>query len=661
MSRFVYALLTVAVAATTVLGVTDGIFLKFSSAGSLGLNRLTLHYLSNGDSVVLEDAQAKVSAVFSPDGNRIAYCQEYLTPRFRERHNKLLVMDINGSGRKLVLEGFRGNGRVHWAMDGMFYWEDYNGVYRTDSSGTAIDTVHRTRGNVPIPDGSGGYVDPSNGSWQISADGAKAIGTGLAHHANDSARSWAQLAIDLTTGEEWSPWAPCQGGVSPSGSLMSVSKFRHTIYRFASWDLAYQEYYGADSVKYGDTYDGCFSGPYEGTGLCPDYDTVVWIGVDLDLMFGVQQTYGRIPEILEPRFAGSCDHVFMFDTRNPRSELSGGSWLYDLSTHMYTKVAPLDCSIQDYYHTEVRPQRPTGIYPPVAYLAVDSNGTASPPATVVLFSTDAMTGPPILSSLPPWLTVTPSVLSPTEYQLTCSLHASALPDTDHCEDTVYVEIAGSARVLALLVVASIQGPTVSGPIVIHSPQGGEVYEVGDTILVEFSSDPVLVPGTLISLSVDAGEGYWLMTPQESYATGSHVTFAYCIPPELRGPGGTTLSTVSDQCIVRVSNYPNGYETESGAFAISAAASAGGPARVRVVAAGLSAIGRAWGPGIQLYVVSPQCGAACLLDLNGRVMHTFTLLKGRQLVTVPLANPGRCLLEATYGEGESRTVQVAIRQ
>lgn len=616
---------------------------------------MTLHYLSTGDSLILETARARRSATFSPDGKRIAYFVGETADS--KAKNQLYTSNIDGSNRK-KLKGNIGHtySGIRWATNGFIYWHGPRASYRIPENGGSSETVHTMEQNTPTP--KGGTVDPSNSSWQFSADGSRSIGTGQRYKPDGGKAGWAQLAINQVTGEQFSPIAPCQGSISPDGEIVSASHAGHRVYRFSYWDIAYKEYFDAEGNKVGDTFDGCTKGEYKDHGICPDYDTVLWIGPDLNTMFSIGSSWSDNPEIGSPRFSSSTGDIFMFTTRKPVNEQSNGSWLYDFTTHEYTKVGPAGSDIQDYYHTEITVDRSAGISPSVVHLSVDETGTASSPVTVSLYSPDPMSGPPTISEVPAWLTVTADVSSDNEYLLECAVLESAVPEAGSYEAAVSIVPPGATESIGLTVVLNVKEASAAAPIVIHRPRGGETFTIGDTIHVEFTSDTTEILGTLLSLSVDGGKSFWLMTEEDSYESGENVTFDYVIPSQLVGNSGTPQSVVSDQCLVMVSNYPEGHETQSGRFTITEPSGSSRPAAHRGdQVRELTAIGRGFGSGIQVIVGAPSPGTARLLDLGGRLVHSFTLAPGHQLVTLPSVKVGRYVLEASYANGQKARISI----
>ncbi|MBD3243156.1 MAG: hypothetical protein GF331_21370, partial [Chitinivibrionales bacterium] len=73
MIRRLAPILFVLAATVSTPAVDSGMVVILNDAGAAGFSRMTLHYLSTGDSLVLETAGVRQSAAFSPDGRKIAY------------------------------------------------------------------------------------------------------------------------------------------------------------------------------------------------------------------------------------------------------------------------------------------------------------------------------------------------------------------------------------------------------------------------------------------------------------------------------------------------------------------------------------------------------------------------------------------------------------
>ena len=81
--------------------VDSGMVVILNDAGSAGFERMTLHYLSTGDSLVLEAAGVRQSAAFSPDGRKIAYFKGIIDQWDRTR-NELYTINVDGSDRTFL-------------------------------------------------------------------------------------------------------------------------------------------------------------------------------------------------------------------------------------------------------------------------------------------------------------------------------------------------------------------------------------------------------------------------------------------------------------------------------------------------------------------------------------------------------------------------------
>jgi len=622
-------------------------------AGDASGNVIEVKYLSTGKTVTIQNGAAN-GPCFSPDGRKIAFFNRTLRDGKSKRH-RLYTVNIDGSDRRRLHDEYLytiHNG-AQWSTDGYIYWTGWGCVSGGDGGliakapkdGGSPVLAHDIIGGVSTPTGT--TVDGGTGSFQMSLDGLRTTVTAQHREPDGSKAGWAQLCTRMDTHEEFSPWRPCQGGISPDGQILSVSFAGHRAYRFTRWPNPYVEY-GTDG-EWGNTYDGC-PGHYD--NMCPDYDTVIHLGADLKEMFQLEGGMG--PEISSPRFSNSDNDIFIFGTSEKlRDERAGGAWLFELSTGEYTKVAPLDTDILDYYRTEITLSTPVVLAPQFTLFYVDTNGTLPGAKTVTLSSTTDMSGEPAVSGIPDWLNVDITRVSAREYTLACTVVGTAIPDSGWFEDSISVTPNGSNESLQMLVTLYVEvHPDL--PITIANPLAGQMCRVGDTLRVEYSADSILIPGTLISLSVDAGDSWIQMHDDASWETGSNKVLEYVIPSTIDG-----RSLVSDQCLVLISRYPDGNETYSGVFSITEStgtyqnkrresASARCALRVALKRSASAAV---------LTVTSPTSGTARLIDLQGRTAHAFRLVEGAQGIRLPSLKAGRYLLEISYASGARKTVVV----
>lgn len=91
------------------------------------------------------------------------------------------------------------------------------------------------------------------------------------------------------------------------------------------------------------------------------------------------------------------------------------------------------------------------------------------------------------------------------------------------------------------------------PVTILSPNGGEVYKVGEEITVEWEWDTTIHGGAAVWFSADSGDTYKILSSSGSipaYTPGTNRgTFSWTIPESMLGE-----STVSDQCMIKVWEY-----------------------------------------------------------------------------------------------------------
>lgn len=633
---------------------------KVSSGGKLEGFSFELKYLSSGKTTMLESAPSK-SVQFSLDGQKVVFFHRRLDSNGRPLQ-ELYTMNIDGTGRTKILNSIlnKNDSGLRWATDGYIYWASPNvGTYRIvrcpatgDASNYEIVHTLSDRVNTPI----GTTVEAATGSFQLSRDGTRATMTAPHKNSGGGKAGWAQFNVDLATGKDFSAVKPCQGGISPSGELLSVSQAGHRQYRIIRWPNTFVDY-GSD----GNTYSGCavtggqYNKPY---GLCPDYEMVINAGPDLNAMFNIGDSWSDNPEISDPRFSSSSDDVFIFSTSKPANEQSGGSWLYQLSTGEYTKVAPIGTDIADYFPQEITLTSDYKITPAFLQITVNTAADAPVPEELSLTSQNDMAGEPAMSGVPSWMTVTTTRVSSREYSLTCAANMDALPGDGTYEATLTVTPDGSSQALSVSASLVVESALYS-PITIANPKEGQVYHVGDTLRVEFSADPTVITGTLISISVDGGKSWWPITAEDSYETGLDQVLEYTIPAELSNPLGTPQSAVSDQCIVMVSNYPEGYETQTGMFSIAANESLAGrrgrPSPLKQLRVSVSKVSGK----TTLTITAPSHGTARLVNVHGRTVERFYFGEGRRRhVELGSLKPGRYVLSAEYGSGkrETRAIQ-----
>lgn len=636
--------------------VDSGMVLLYQDVpgGKFGGGKIMVKYLSTGKVVTIQNGGA-AHAVFSDDGRRIAFGYTGLKSGGRYTRCEKATINVDGSDRRFVYAfGYGGANafRHEWCSNGYLYLpmtvDDTSRIVRIPENGGDIEVVHTFGEGVYSPEDSS-WVAPGGGSFHMSRDGRRYAATSRRTEADGSYGGYAQFAVDLETHEEFSPWRPCQGSISGDGQILSVSSHAHRAYRFARWPVPYQEF--GTNGEWGNTYAGCEAGPYDELEVCPSYDTVVHTGFDLRDMFDMGE---NIPEQQEPQFSNCTNDIFMFGiSEKITDERVGGAWLYQFSTHEYTKVAPIHTQITGYCPTEHTFSTPYVLAPGYTLFYVDTTGALPGAKPVTLSSAEDMPGAPTLSNVPAWLNVEVSRVSAREYTLACTVVGNPRPDVGTYPDTMYVTPGGSTEPLQMLVTLLVdEHPEL--PIMIATPRDGQVYRVGDTLRVEYSADSTLMSGTRISLSVDAGDTWVQMHSDAAWETGSNQELKYAIPSSVEG-----RSLVSEQCLVMISGYPDGYETYSGVFSIVGSATSSTHERREPTSAQHAlrvALKRSASVPV-LTVTSPTSGVARLIDLRGRTVRSFTLAEGAQGVGLPSLQAGRYLLEISLATGIWRTVVV----
>lgn len=106
-----------------------------------------------------------------------------------------------------------------------------------------------------------------------------------------------------------------------------------------------------------------------------------------------------------------------------------------------------------------------------------------------------------------------------------------------------------------------------------SPLGGERFAVGDSLVATWQAASS-VNAVVLYASFNGGDGWTLLSTSGAIFNGTSLwgRLAWRIPPTVRDPSsGTTVSTASTECIVRVAEYNQTYVDESNApFTIGAA-------------------------------------------------------------------------------------------
>jgi hypothetical protein len=97
--------------------------------------------------------------------------------------------------------------------------------------------------------------------------------------------------------------------------------------------------------------------------------------------------------------------------------------------------------------------------------------------------------------------------------------------------------------------------STAGFIRILYPNGGEIYHIGDTMVIGLcTSDAFLFDDHFIQLSLDCGKTYH---PLITFRSGDDLYDLWKIPPIWRSAdehGVTQVAAVSDSCLLQVSDY-----------------------------------------------------------------------------------------------------------
>lgn len=615
-------------------------------AGYEGSGNLVIRHLSTGDSIVLQDGGVR-AAVFSPNGQKVAYWDG----------SGIHTVNVDGTERQLVTSD--GSAEMAWCTNGYIYFHESGStaIPRVPEDGGAVEIVHTASGNLTAYDGS--IIHPEYNDLDISLDGSRGVATVLRSDIpGREYGAYCQRAIDFSTGEEYSFLGPCQGSISPDGSMITASGLMHSILRAVPWRQPVVEY-GLDGA-WGNTYDGCeeYGSPYalgaDSMFHCPAYVDVFLLGYEVAILYNLDPhpstwnvNWQDVVQVGQPHWASTDQDVFLFYAHANTSDAADGSYLYQISTREYTRMGDLPTYALDYFPAELTGDALAFACSPSSIgFDYEPGGTVPAARNVSLTSVDAMSGAPSLSGAPNWLQVTATAVNATEYTLVNTLVADSMPGEGTYNATVTVTPSGSATTLTYAVSLSVAVPVPS--IVIHEPTSSASLVVGDTLRVRYSTDET-VSGTIVSLSTDAGETLKQLHTGESWGAGDNVLLEYVIQADDLGPG----VTVATECLVQVSRYPDGLNTFSGLFTISSAnSSAAARSRAAARAGALKASISRTVTGTSLRIESPSRGTLRLFDMYGRVVVSCAAEPGIQHVSVPVLRAGRYLL-VLQGNGGTR--------
>ncbi|MBD3241919.1 MAG: hypothetical protein GF331_15120 [Chitinivibrionales bacterium] len=603
--------------------------------------KLVVRYLSTDRQVTVVGGNVK-HACLSPDGKKVAYMRTDVTT--------LHTVNIDGTNDQQIATAIGGaRGTPQWCTDGYIYWEKGKLFRVPETGGPNEDLIGEWRTDVTSPTGAvlGGGQHAFN-EMQMDRAGTRAVGT-----APKEGGGYGQRAYDLIAKEEYFFVLPCQEGISPSGEIVSVSYAGHRFYRFVPWRVTFADY-GDD----GNTCDGCKL-PGLVPGECPEYDTAVSIADDIQALFSPDS---RVNNIGDPRFSDHEEDIFLFKVSPGNGATEAvACYAYNLTNHEYTRLYSGSSTCWGFIREEITmdTQQPYTLAPSTATFTVESGGALPPNQTLTLTSTQAMGSSPTVTGTPAWLNVDATRVDDYEYTLSLSLVQSEIPGEGTYDATLSVTPGGSGSALSVDVTLSVVPPPPP-PIVIHSPTDGASFALGDTMRITYSADPTLVTGVVIKLTVDGGEGLTQINDNDALPAGDNLTFEYVITDPLMVLG-TPTTHVSNDCFIQLSDYPEGSETFSPTFAITAGSSASHSkagsdwtqARLRVTSV-LTAEGSAC-----LRILSPQRGSAALYDIAGRLQRQFAVKKGGQTLSLGGNVHGSLLLRVSYAGGRTESVVVYL--
>lgn len=585
-------------------------------------DKLVVRYLSTGRQVVIAGGNVR-HATFSPDGKKAAY--------LRSDAAYLHTVNIDGTNDTIIATDCGGaRGTPQWCSDGYIYWEKGKLLRISENGGTIEDLIGSWRTDLTSPLGDtleGGL----HGITYIQMDsaGRRAIGT-----APRKGKGYSQRAYDLEMKEEYYFLSPCIGGMSPSGNLVSVSYSGHRYYRIVPWMVPFVDY-----GENGNTVQGCrFKG--ETLGHCPEYDTTLAIADDIQALFSPDT---RVDDVGVARFSDHEEDIFLFAVeKGAGSEEAVGCYAFDFTEDEYTKLHSEPSYCWGFIREEIMIDNPNPckLSPTAASFAVREGAPPPKNQTLTLTSEQAMASPPVINERPDWLSVEANQVSADRYDITLGPKSDGMPGEGDYHSVLQVIPAGSACTLSVNVTLSVT-PFEAPPILIHSPVEGASYSVGDTMRVTYSADPTIISGVVISLTTDGGISLKGLNPTETLPAESDKAFEYVIPDS---------SFVSDNCRIKLSDYPQGYDTFSGRFSIVQSSSISwersNPSASRLSVAS-NVNGGDW---FGLRISSPYFGIGTLYDISGRLLGRTEIRKGKNSYWADSDLPGSLLLRVSYDNG-----------
>jgi hypothetical protein len=210
--------------------------------------------------------------------------------------------------------------------------------------------------------------------------------------------------------------------------------------------------------------------------------------------------------------------------------------------------------------------------------------------------------------------------------LTNKIVASALSAFRTYDTTVAVRDAGSGLTSSYQFTLNYVALTAN-PITIYQPAKGAHYRVGDSLVVRYSAVCESVPSVTISLSLDSGKTYTMLTGNNSRPCGTNMAWSWKIPPTLT-VSGSARSSISQKCFLLVSEYNGSSEAEVGAFSIDSASGV-----IRLVGGiHVSRLEMTVDIAGNVQVVSPENGILELFDLKG-ILYTKQRIFARAPVVI----------------------------